>query len=248
MHDEAENGIAAHWAYAEKKGTQGYTKGDASFAPHKELAWIQQLREWQKDFDKPDEFLEALKIDFFKNRIFVLTPKGDVIDLPEGATPVDAAYQIHSDIGDAAVGARVNGKMVALDYPLKNREVVEIITQKNKKPNRDWLTFVKTAGARQKINSFLKKTQEQSLFDKRGGEMVELRLSVHDRVGLMRDISVVFARQKINMKSVVTETKNRAFPVLVIHVLLKQRAYLEKIMVKLKEVKGVVEISYKILH
>ena len=248
MHDEAENGIAAHWAYAEKKGTQSYAKRDASFAPHKELAWIQQLREWQKDFDKPDEFLEALKIDFFKNRIFVLTPKGDVIDLPEGATAVDAAYQIHSDIGDTAVGARVNGKMVALDYPLKNREVIEIITQKNKKPNRDWLAFVKTAGARQKINSFLKKTQEQSLFDKRGGEMVELRLSVHDRVGLMRDISIVFARQKINMKSVTTETKNRAYPVLVIHMTLKQRTDLEKLMIKLKEIKGVVEISYKILH
>ena len=248
MHDEAENGIAAHWAYAEEKGTKSYAKRNASFAPQKELGWIQQLRDWQKDFDKPDEFLEALKIDFFKNRIFVLTPKGDVIDLPEGATAVDAAYLIHSDIGDTAVGARVNGKMVALDYPLKNREVVEIITQKNKKPNRDWLSFVKTAGARQKINSFLKKTEEQSLFNKRGGEIVELRLSVHDRVGLLRDISIVFTRQKINMKSVVTETKNRAYPVIVIHIVLKQRIDLEKIMVKLKEVKGVVEIGYKLMH
>ena len=248
MHDEAENGIAAHWAYAEKKSSHTYAKRNPSFAPQKELGWIQQLREWQKDFDKPDEFLEALKIDFFKNRIFVLTPKGDVIDLPEGATAVDAAYLIHSDIGDTAVGARVNGKMVALDQPLKNREVVEIITQKNKKPNRDWLGFVKTAGARQKINSFLKKTEEQNMFDKRGGEIVELRLSVHDRVGLLRDISVVFARQKINMKHVTTETKNRAFPAILIHIVLKQRIDLEKIMVKLKEIKGVVEVGYKIIH
>lgn len=248
MHDEAENGIAAHWAYAEKKGSAHYVKRNASFAQEKELAWIQQMREWQKDFDKPDEFLEALKIDFFKNRIFVLTPKGDVIDLPEGATVVDAAYQIHTDIGDTAMGARVNGKMVALDYTLKNREVIQIITQKNKKPNRDWLAFVKTAGARQKINSFLKKTEEQSMFDKRGGEIVELRLSVHDRVGLLRDISLVFARQKINMKSVTTETKNRAYPMVVIHMTLKQRTDLEKLLIKLKEVKGVMEVSYKITH
>ncbi len=248
MHEEAENGIAAHWAYAEKKGSKDYAKRAASFAPEHELAWIQQLREWQKDFDRPDEFLEALKIDFFKHRIFVLTPKGDVIDLPEGATVVDAAYQIHSDIGDTAVGARVNGKMVALDYLLKNREIVEIITQKNKKPNRDWLVFVKTAGARQKINSFLKKSEEQKLFDKRGGESVELKLSVHDRVGLMRDISAVFTRQKISMKNIATETKNRAYPMIVIHIVIKQRSELEKLMVKLKQIKGVAEIGYKIVQ
>ena len=248
MHEEAENGIAAHWAYAEKKGSKDYAKRAASFAPEHELAWIQQLREWQKDFDRPDEFLEALKIDFFKHRIFVLTPKGDVIDLPEGATVVDAAYQIHSDIGDTAVGARVNGKMVALDYLLNNREIVEIITQKNKKPNRDWLVFVKTAGARQKINSFLKKSEEQKLFDKRGGESVELKLSVHDRVGLMRDISAVFTRQKISMKNIATETKNRAYPMIVIHIVIKQRSELEKLMVKLKQIKGVAEIGYKIVQ
>jgi len=248
MHEEAENGIAAHWAYAEKKGSKDYAKRAASFAPEHELAWIQQLREWQKDFDRPDEFLEALKIDFFKHRIFVLTPKGDVIDLPEGATVVDAAYQIHSDIGDTAVGARVNGKMVALDYLLKNREIVEIITQKNKKPNRDWLVFVKTDGARKKINSLLKKSEEQKLFDKRGGESVELKLSVHDRVGLMRDISAVFTRQKISMKNIATETKNRAYPMIVIHIVIKQRSELEKLMVKLKQIKGVAEIGYKIVQ
>ncbi|MDZ4260700.1 MAG: TGS domain-containing protein, partial [Candidatus Sungbacteria bacterium] len=248
MHDEAENGIAAHWAYAEKKGTHTYAKRNTSFAPQKELGWIQQLREWQKDFDKPDEFLDALKIDFFKNRIFVLTPKGDVIDLPEGATTVDAAYQIHSDIGDTAVGARVNGKMVALDYLLKNREVVEILTQKNKKPNQDWLKFVKTAGARKHIASYLKKSQEQSLFEKRKGEIVELRLSVHDRVGLLRDITNVLARQKINMKNVTTDEKNRMYPVIIIQAPVKSRIELEKTMIKLKEIKGVVEISYKITH
>ncbi len=247
MHNEAENGIAAHWSYAEKKSSQSYVKRDASFAPRKELAWIGQLREWQKDFDKPDEFLEALKIDFFKNRIFVLTPKGDAIDLPEGATPIDAAYRIHSDIGDTAVGARINGKMVALDYILKNREVIEIITQKNKKPNRDWLVFVKTAAARSHINSFLKKSEQAKKFEKRKGELVELRLSVHDRVGLLRDISSVCARQKINMKSVTTESNHRAYPMIVIQAPVKSQTELERLLVKLKEVKGVEEISYKLL-
>ncbi|MEK7083101.1 MAG: RelA/SpoT family protein [Patescibacteria group bacterium] len=247
MHNEAENGIAAHWSYTEKKSSTGYAKRSASFAPQKELAWIEQLRDWQKDFDKPDEFLEALKIDFFKNRIFVLTPKGDAIDLPEGATPVDAAYRIHTDIGDTAVGARVNGKMVALDYILKNREIVDIITQKNKKPNRDWLLFVKTAAARQHISSFLKKSEQAKKFEKRKGELVELHLSVHDRVGLLRDISSVFARQKINMKNVATESKHRAYPMLIIQTPIKSQTDLEHLLVKLKEVKGVEEISYKLL-
>jgi len=247
MHDEAENGIAAHWAYAEQKGSHSYARRDPSFASKKELQWIQQLREWQKDFDKPDEFLEALKIDFFKNRIFVLTPKGDVIDLPEGATPVDAAYQIHTDIGNTAVGARINGKMVALDYSLKNREVVEILTQKNKKPNQDWLAFVKSATARKRISSFVKKSQEARLFEKRKGEMIELRLSVRDRVGLVRDISHLLARQKINMKSVATETSHRLYPMLIIQAPMKNRNELEKTMVKLKEVKGVKEVEYRLV-
>ncbi len=157
MHEEAEFGIAAHWAYAAQKTTKAYGEKRISFAKHRELAWIKQLREWQKDFEKPNEFLEALKIDFFQDRIFALTPKGEAFDLPEGATPVDFAYHIHSDIGNAAVGARVNDKMVPLHYALKNGDVVEILTQKNKKPSAGWLGFVKSANARKKIASFLKK-------------------------------------------------------------------------------------------
>ena len=246
MHEEAENGIAAHWAYAEKKGSPAYVARMASAAPPKELAWIQQLREWQKDFHRPEEFLEALKIDFFKNRIFVLTPKGDVIDLPEGATTVDFAYQIHTEIGSSAVGAKINDKMVALDYALKNGEVVEILTQKNKKPNADWLQFVKTAQARKKITSFLRANERASRFDARKKDMVEFRLSVKDRVGLVRDVSNVFARHKINMKSVTTETKNRLYPMLTIHAPVKKHHELERLMVRLKEVKGVEEVEYKV--
>ena len=249
MHEGAEHGIAAHWAYEEfKKGdTKAYASRKTSWADQKQLAWIEQLKEWQKDFEKPDEFLESLKIDFFRNRIFVLTPKGDVFDLPEGATPIDFAYQIHTDVGNTAVGAKVGGKMVALDYALKNGEIVEILTQKNKKPSSDWLRFAKSAQARKRVSSFLKKKRETEVFEKRGGELVELRLSAQDRIGLLRDISNIMARQKINMKNVASDTKNRFYPLLIIQALIKNRGELEKIMVGLKTIKGVEEVSYKLL-
>ncbi|MEK7178224.1 MAG: RelA/SpoT family protein, partial [Patescibacteria group bacterium] len=117
MHAQAENGIAAHWAYKERnyEDKNLYPKIDA-----KEIAWVEQLREWQKAVRGSDEFLESLKIDFFKDRIFALTPQGDVIDLPEGATPVDFAYQIHTTIGNECAGAKINGKIVALDTRLKS--------------------------------------------------------------------------------------------------------------------------------
>ena len=247
MHQEAENGIAAHWAYSEQKGTQVYAKRLPSFAPKRELIWIQQLREWQKNFQKPSEFLDALKIDFFKNRIFVLTPKGDAIDLPEGATPIDFAYSIHTDVGNTATGAKVNGKMVPIDYALKNGEIVEILIQKNRKPSADWLQFVKSGEAKRKISSFLKKKQEDARLQHGKGEMVELRLAVKDRIGLLRDVSQVFTRQKINMKNVITTDASQSWASLIIQALFKNRTDLEKIMVRLKKVNGIEQVSYKLL-
>lgn len=249
MHAEAESGIAAHWAYTEFKKTksESYKDRKHSFAKTHQTGWIQQLREWQKEFESPNEFLESLKIDFFKNRIFVLTPKGDVFDLPEGSTPVDFAYHVHTDIGNTATGARVNGKMVALDHPLRNGDIVEILTQKNKKPNPDWLSVVKSTEARKKISSFVRKMEEEKRFQKPGGELVEFRLTVHDRVGLLRDVSHAFTLAHINMKSVITETKNRTFPVLIIQSPLKNRSEFEKLMIKIKGVKGVEEVGYKLL-
>ncbi|MBU1292329.1 RelA/SpoT family protein [Patescibacteria group bacterium] len=166
MHQKAEHGIAAHWHYTEKRGLKDYIR-QAIFREKsekkshqliEELTWVKQLQEWQKEqFSSPDEFINSLKIDFLKDRIFVFTPNGDVIDLPEGATPIDFAYEIHSDVGDQCTGAKIDGKMTTLSEQLKNGQVIEIITQKNKKPSRDWLKFVKTSQAKSRIKNYYKK-------------------------------------------------------------------------------------------
>lgn len=147
MHKEAEHGIAAHWAYSEAgKPVEG-----AHINPR--LAWVNQLIEWQKSVISPGDFLETLRLDFFDNRVFCFTPKGDVIDLPEGATAVDFAYAVHSDIGNEATGAKINHKFSSLDTVLKNGEIVEIITQKNKKPSPEWARFAKTSLAKKQIKN-----------------------------------------------------------------------------------------------
>jgi len=147
MHEDAEYGIAAHWHYDEH----------GSKRPHKEIKWVQELAQIQKDILNKLSDLEEMKVDFLQTRIFVLTPKGDVIDLPEGATPVDFAYHIHSDIGNKCIGSRVNEKMVSLDTELKNGDIVEIDTDKNRKgPSPDWAKFVKTHTAKAHIANFTK--------------------------------------------------------------------------------------------
>ncbi len=167
MHQESEYGIAAHWHYDEEKGLRSYLKKKI-FGKNpekekkelaKELSWVKQLREWQKEkFSSPQEFIDSLKIDFLKDRIFVFTPKGDVIDLPEGATPIDFAYQIHTDIGHQCSGAKIDGKLNPLSNPLENGQVVEIITKKEKKPNQDWLKFARTNQAKNRIRAWHKKS------------------------------------------------------------------------------------------
>lgn len=149
MHEYAENGIAAHWAYSES-GKKKPIKTNA-----KDIQWIAQLKNFLKEIKTGEEF-SNLKIDFFKNRIFVFTPKGEVKDLPEGATPVDFAYAIHTDLGHAVLGAKANNKIVPLHYELKNGDVVEILKGKNPKPSFDWLKIVKTAEARKKIKAWFR--------------------------------------------------------------------------------------------
>ena len=153
MHKIAEEGIAAHWAY--KEGKSIVSKDDEKFA------WLRQLMEWQQDLKDPKEFLETVKVDLFTDEVFVFTPKGDVKSLPRGATPVDFAFAIHSDIGSRCTGAKVNGKIVALRYKLKNGDMVEVLTSPQAHPSKDWLTFVKTSRAQQKIRSFIKLQQRE---------------------------------------------------------------------------------------
>ena len=169
MDEEAEYGIAAHWHYSERKGLKEYIKQvlrlgsrqTAFRAPEKEIEWVKQLQEWQKEMADPEEFLKSLKIDFFGDRIFVFTPKGDVADLPEGSTGIDFAYEIHTDLGHRCAGIKADGKLIPLDQPLKNGQIVEIIAQKNPKPNRDWLRFVKTSQAKSKIKKWFKINNEE---------------------------------------------------------------------------------------
>lgn len=153
MHEGAEYGVAAHWNYAEakSKGVSGDKLTEGVKMTNK-LDWVQRLAKWQEEVVDNEEFLKSIKTDFFGERIYVFTPKGDVKDLPVGATPIDFAYSVHSGLGDLATGARVNGKMVSLDTKLSNSDVCEVIVAKNsKKPNRDWLNFVVTGMARKRI-------------------------------------------------------------------------------------------------
>lgn len=156
MHQSAEFGIAAHWHYEE------LGKPDAMNAPvDRKLKWVRELGEWQKELEN-EQYLEALKIDVFSNRIFCLTPHGDVIDLPEGATAIDFAYAVHSELGDQITGARINGKFEQVSAVLKSGDVVEAVIDKNRtRPNPDWLPFVKTSLAREKIRKAQREEHER---------------------------------------------------------------------------------------
>lgn len=152
MHRVAEYGIAAHWKYKE-----GNTSGNQNKEDMK-LAWLRQAIEWQKDLQDPKDFLDTLKMDLFSSQVFVFTPKGEVIDLPAGSTPLDFAFKIHTDVGCHCVGAKVNGKMVTIDHPLSSGDIVEIVTNPNSSgPSVDWLKIVKSSTAKNKIRSWLKK-------------------------------------------------------------------------------------------
>ena len=152
MHRVAEYGIAAHWKYKE-----GNTSGNQNKEDMK-LAWLRQAIEWQKDLQDPKDFLDTLKMDLFSSQVFVFTPKGEVIDLPAGSTPLDFAFKIHTAVGCHCVGAKVNGKMVTIDHPLNSGDIVEIVTNSNSSgPSVDWLKIVKSSTAKNKIRSWLKK-------------------------------------------------------------------------------------------
>lgn len=165
MHRTAEYGIAAHWRY--KEGAHEDVEFD------KKLSWLRQVLEWQRDLRDAREFMESLRIDLFSDEVFVFTPKGDVVDLPAGATPVDFAYAIHTEVGHRCVGSKVNNRIVPLDYGLQNGEIVEILTSKQSPgPSADWLKMVKTSGARNRIRQWFKRERREENIG-RGRELLE---------------------------------------------------------------------------
>ena len=173
MHRIAEHGIAAHWRY--KEGSQPDTQFEAK------LAWLRQLMAWQQELSTAQEFVETVKMDIFQDQVFVFTPRGEVKDLPARATPLDFAYRIHTDVGHRCIGARVNQKLVSLDYELKNGDIVEILTTKSSHgPSRDWLTVVRTGHAREKIRQWFKQQQRAENII-RGRDVLEKELK---RLGL----------------------------------------------------------------
>ena len=192
MHQTAEYGIAAHWKY--KSGTNKSTSFDEN------LTWLRQLLEWQKDVNDPDDFMETLKIDFFADEVFVFTPRGDVINLPEGSTPIDFAYRIHSDVGNTCVGAKVNGRIVPLTYKLTSGNIVDVITNPNSGPSMDWMNIVKSPQARKKIGQYFKvKDRDKNI--ERGRDMIEKESK---RLGyrvneFMKDEALEEVRSKLNV-------------------------------------------------
>ncbi len=171
MHKVAEEGIAAHWLYKEGKAVPD--RDDEKFA------WLHQLMEEHQDHEDPVEFLESVKIDLFHDEVYVFTPQGDVLSFPSGATPVDFAYAIHTEIGQRCSGAKVNGKMVPLKYQVQNGDIVEIITHKNQRPNKDWLSFVKTGRARTKIRKSVRREQRERSREL-GRELLDKELKNHN--------------------------------------------------------------------
>jgi GTP pyrophosphokinase len=167
MHKIAEEGIAAHWKYKEGRITEE--------ADDKRFTWLRQLLEWQRDLTDNAEFLETVKVDLFPNEVYIFTPKGEVKQFPRGATPIDFAYGIHSDVGNHCVGAKVNGKIVPLKYEFRSGDTVEIMTSPSQKPSKDWLKFVKTSRAKTKIRQWFK-TEEMEKSITLGKDILEKEL------------------------------------------------------------------------
>lgn len=194
MHKIAEYGIAAHWKYKE---------GIESDKEEVKLSWLRQALEWQKDVNDPKEFMESLKMDLFSSQVFVFTPQGDVLELPAGATPLDFAFKIHSDVGCKCVGAKVNGKMVTIDHTLENGNIIEIVTSPNAAgPSIDWLKIAKSSSARNKIRQWLKKENKTDAIDK-GKDQIDryIRKKGHDPRVLLKNNYVNKAVKDMGFKN-----------------------------------------------
>ncbi|NLY46496.1 MAG: bifunctional (p)ppGpp synthetase/guanosine-3',5'-bis(diphosphate) 3'-pyrophosphohydrolase [Tissierella sp.] len=195
MHKTAEYGIAAHWKY--KEGASKAENFD------NKLTWLRQLLEWQNDLKDPKDFMETLKIDFFTDEVFVFTPKGDVINLPEGSTPIDFAYRVHTDVGNRCVGAKINGRIVQLNYQLKNGNIVEIITSSNANPSRDWLNIVKSTQAKSKIRQYFKlKNKDSNVLKGKEGLEKELKRLGYKPNEILKDEWLKSIAEKLSINSI----------------------------------------------
>ena len=195
MHQVSEVGIAAHWRY--KEGTKSDRAYDAK------LAWLRQLMDWQRDVSDATEFVEGIKLDIFQDQVFVFTPKGDIKDLPAGATPLDFAYRIHTDVGHRTIGSKVNNRLVPLDYRLKNGDIVEIVTTKGEHgPSRDWMNVVKTSHAREKIRQWFKrKDRDENIVHGRESLERELRRLARASISSVGPEQIAEAARHYNYES-----------------------------------------------
>ena len=196
MHQIAEYGIAAHWKYKETgSSNQELSTEDTKFT------WLRQLLEWQKDLSDAQEYMESVKDNLFEDDVYVFTPDGDVISLAQGATPVDFAYRIHSEIGNHMKGARVNGRWSMLSKPLENGDIVEIVTQKNSRPSLDWLNFVVSPTARNRIRQWYKRSHRDENIA-RGKELLEKELGKSGFDSLLKSEPMLLVAQRCNYHSV----------------------------------------------
>lgn len=237
MHEHAENGIAAHWSYGETG------KNKLHIANVREAQWISKLKKWVEESDN-QELYQSLKTNFFSDRVFVFTPKGEVKELPEGSTPVDFAYSIHTDMGHLVKGAKVNGKLVSLDYQLKNGDMVEIMKGKKARPSRDWLSVVKTGEAKKKIQSWLK--ENDTTFEQKTKERIyrptDILITVKDKIGMLHEIGKIMKDLKINILEIKNTPPLNGVAKITLTLALKEKSRLEKIIKKIKSNKNVLGV------
>jgi GTP pyrophosphokinase len=196
MHEVCEYGVAAHWNYKER-GSSVVRQTPQS----QRMAWLNQIVEWQKELKDPDEFLEAVKVDLFEEEIFVFTPKGDVIQLPAKATALDFAYAVHSAVGQSTVGAKVNGRMVPIKKELKSGDIIEIITATKQRPNKDWLSFVTTSRAKNRIRAYLR-VEQRDKSKQLGRDILQQELSTRqldfDKMEKANELSALLKASREN--------------------------------------------------
>jgi GTP diphosphokinase / guanosine-3',5'-bis(diphosphate) 3'-diphosphatase len=197
MHHVAEYGIAAHWKYKEAGSSSSVQMSGAD----EKFTWLRQLLDWQSDLKDAQEYLETIRDGLFDGDVYVFTPQGDVVSLGRNATPIDFAYRIHTEVGNHCAGARLSGRMVTLDTPLKNGDIVEIITQKNARPSLDWLNFVVSPGARNRIRQWYKRSHREENVA-RGREMLERELGKNGFEALLRSAPMLATAERCNYHSV----------------------------------------------